>query len=118
MLREIEIIELLVRQIAEVEAERDVIEPEPQRHDGPIALLARLKAIVDRALADRIKRLRNGGQIDRYHHQELGVNSRLDEIQAAILHERLSRLGGWTKRRREIAGGLRRGLRADRAGAA
>src|SRR6202030_3939004 len=35
----------------------------------------------DRALAERIKRLRNGGQRDRYHHEEAGVNSRLDEIQ-------------------------------------
>ena len=37
----------------------------------------------DRALADRVKRLRNGGQTDRYHHEEPGVNSRLDEMQAA-----------------------------------
>ena len=36
----------------------------------------------DRALADKLKRLRNGGQIDRYHHLEFGVNSRLDEMQA------------------------------------
>ena len=42
-----------------------------------------------RALADRVRRLRNGGQTDRYHHQELGVNSRLDEMQAAILRARL-----------------------------
>jgi len=45
----------------------------------------------DRALADRIKRLRNGGQVDRYHHQEPGINSRLDEIQAAVLRARRSR---------------------------
>ena len=38
-----------------------------------------------RALAARLKRLRNGGQTDRYHHGESGVNTRLDEIQAAIL---------------------------------
>ena len=57
----------------------------------------------DRALADRIKRLRNGGQTDRYHHQELGMNSRLDEIQAAVLRARLPRLQAWTARRREIA---------------
>ena len=42
-----------------------------------------------RALADRVRRLRNGGQTDRYHHQEPGVNSRLDEMQAAILRARL-----------------------------
>src|SRR5204863_9710612 len=39
----------------------------------------------DFALAARIKRLRNGGQTDRYHHVELGYNSRLDEMQAAVL---------------------------------
>ena len=57
----------------------------------------------DRALAERITRLRNGGQTDRYHHQELGVNSRLDELQAAVLEARLPRLQAWTARRREIA---------------
>jgi dTDP-4-amino-4,6-dideoxygalactose transaminase len=45
----------------------------------------------DRALADRLKRLRNGGQTDRYHHQEPGINSRLDDLQAAILRARLPR---------------------------
>jgi dTDP-4-amino-4,6-dideoxygalactose transaminase len=57
----------------------------------------------DRALADRVKRLRNGGQTDRYHHQDLGQNSRLDELQAAVLRARLPRLHAWTVRRREIA---------------
>ena len=57
----------------------------------------------DRALADRVKRLRNGGQTDRYHHQEAGINSRLDEMQAAILRVRLPRLRGWTDRRRALA---------------
>ena len=57
----------------------------------------------DRALADRVKRLRNGGQTDRYHHQEPGINSRLDDIQAAVLRARLPRLQGWTERRRALA---------------
>ncbi len=57
----------------------------------------------DRALADRVKRLRNGGQTDRYHHQEPGINSRLDDMQAAILRARLPRLRGWTDRRRALA---------------
>jgi dTDP-4-amino-4,6-dideoxygalactose transaminase len=57
----------------------------------------------DPALAERIRRLRNGGQTDRYHHQEAGVNSRLDELQAAILGARLPSLGKWTDRRRELA---------------
>src|SRR5437867_3260329 len=62
----------------------------------------------DRALADRIKRLRNGGQTDRYHHLDAGVNSRLDEIQAAVLRARLPRLGEWTERRRVLAARYRR----------
>jgi len=57
----------------------------------------------DGALADRVARLRNGGQTDRYHHQEPGINSRLDEIQAAILRARLPRVRGWTERRRALA---------------
>src|SRR5205807_7159719 len=57
----------------------------------------------DRALAERIKRLRNGGQSDRYHHQEFGVNSRLDEMQAALLRARLPWLRGWTSQRRALA---------------
>jgi dTDP-4-amino-4,6-dideoxygalactose transaminase len=57
----------------------------------------------DVALAARLKRLRNGGQTSRYHHQEAGANSRLDEIQAAVLRARLPYLAGWTDRRRTIA---------------
>jgi len=68
----------------------------------------------DSALAARIKRLRNGGQTSRYHHQEPGVNSRLDELQAAILRARLPFLGRWTDRRRAIARNYRRALRAAR----
>jgi dTDP-4-amino-4,6-dideoxygalactose transaminase len=62
----------------------------------------------DAALAERIKRLRNGGQSDRYHHQEPGVNSRLDELQAAILRARLPFLSGWTRHRRALAADYRR----------
>jgi dTDP-4-amino-4,6-dideoxygalactose transaminase len=69
----------------------------------------------DAALAARIKRLRNGGQTDRYHHEEPGVNSRLDELQAAILRARLPRLGPWTERRRTLASRYRRVL-ADASG--
>ena len=57
----------------------------------------------DAQLAARVKRLRNGGQTSRYHHQEAGVNTRLDEMQAAILRARLRYLRGWTDRRRSIA---------------
>ena len=64
----------------------------------------------DATLADRIRRLRNGGQLGRYDHDQLGVNSRLDEIQAAVLRARLPRLKAWTSRRRELAGRYRVGL--------
>jgi dTDP-4-amino-4,6-dideoxygalactose transaminase len=57
----------------------------------------------DEALAARIRRLRNGGQTSRYHHAEAGINSRLDEMQAAILRARLPHLAGWTARRRALA---------------
>jgi dTDP-4-amino-4,6-dideoxygalactose transaminase len=64
----------------------------------------------DQALAARVRRLRNGGQRDRYHHVEAGVNSRLDELQAAVLRARLPLLPAWTARRRQLAAGYRRQL--------
>jgi dTDP-4-amino-4,6-dideoxygalactose transaminase len=64
----------------------------------------------DTTLAERIKRLRNGGQTSRYHHQEAGANSRLDEMQAAILRVRLPLLSTWTERRRALAATYRREL--------
>jgi dTDP-4-amino-4,6-dideoxygalactose transaminase len=64
----------------------------------------------DAILAARLKRLRNGGQSDRYHHQEAGINSRLDDLQAAVLRARLPRLRGWTERRRVLAARYRQQL--------
>jgi dTDP-4-amino-4,6-dideoxygalactose transaminase len=64
----------------------------------------------DAALATRLKRLRNGGQTDRYHHLEFGVNTRLDEMQAAVLRARLPLLHGWTIRRRALASRYRAAL--------
>ena len=66
----------------------------------------------DAGLATRAKRLRNGGQTDKYRHEEFGVNSRLDEMQAAILRARLPRLHSWTARRRELGRHYREALRA------
>jgi dTDP-4-amino-4,6-dideoxygalactose transaminase len=57
----------------------------------------------DEAIATRLRRLRNGGQESRYRHVEPGVNSRLDELQAAILRARLPFLSDWTARRRQLA---------------
>jgi dTDP-4-amino-4,6-dideoxygalactose transaminase len=54
----------------------------------------------DAGFASRVRLLRNGGQTDRYHHVEPGVNSRLDEIQAAILRARLPMLPARTAARR------------------
>jgi dTDP-4-amino-4,6-dideoxygalactose transaminase len=64
----------------------------------------------DPTLAERAARLRNYGQSVRYHHPELGMNSRLDEMQAAILGARLNWLAAYTQRRREIAATYRAGL--------
>jgi dTDP-4-amino-4,6-dideoxygalactose transaminase len=64
----------------------------------------------DADLARTIRLLRNGGQTDRYHHLVAGVNSRLDEMQAAILRARLPFLRGWTERRRALAARYRAAL--------
>ncbi len=57
----------------------------------------------DAALAETVRALRNGGQVGRYNHVLLGVNSRLDELQAAILGVKLRHLEAWNKRRGELA---------------
>ena len=64
----------------------------------------------DDAVATRVRELRNGGQRARYEHLRLGMNSRLDELQAAILRVKLRRLEAWVQRRREIAAIYREGL--------
>jgi len=63
-------------------------------------------AVVTRSatIATRISQLRNYGQSERYVHPLAGMNSRLDELQAALLSERLKWLPEFTRRRREIAG--------------
>lgn len=53
--------------------------------------------------AQQIKYYRNYGQTERYYHKVKGFNSRLDEMQAAILSVKLHHLSKWTGRRREIA---------------
>lgn len=57
----------------------------------------------DEETAGRLKRLRNYGEERRYYHATKGINSRLDEIQAAILRVKLVHLERWNARRREIA---------------
>lgn len=53
--------------------------------------------------AARLRKLRNGGQADRYHHELPGMNSRLDEMHAAILRAKLAHLDLWSRRRRDLA---------------
>jgi dTDP-4-amino-4,6-dideoxygalactose transaminase len=65
----------------------------------------------DPELGVRLRRLRNGGQSDRYRHEGPGINSRLDEIQAAILRVKLRHLAAWTTRRRHLAEIYREELR-------
>jgi dTDP-4-amino-4,6-dideoxygalactose transaminase len=64
----------------------------------------------DAGLAERLRMLRNGGQRSRYDHVLRGINSRLDELQAAILRVRLRHLPEETERRRAIAHRYVRGL--------
>jgi dTDP-4-amino-4,6-dideoxygalactose transaminase len=64
----------------------------------------------DPQLAAKACRLRNYGQSVRYHHPELGMNSRLDELQSAILSARLRWLLPFTVRRRQIAGWYRQNI--------
>jgi dTDP-4-amino-4,6-dideoxygalactose transaminase len=57
----------------------------------------------DAALAARLRRLRNYGSDQKYVHREQGANSRLDELQAAILGVRLAQLDEWNVRRAGVA---------------
>ncbi|MBZ0106135.1 MAG: DegT/DnrJ/EryC1/StrS family aminotransferase [Sulfuricella denitrificans] len=54
-------------------------------------------------LAARIRMLRNYGTRVKYRSEELGVNSRLDELQAALLRVRLKSLDSWNQRRQSVA---------------
>jgi dTDP-4-amino-4,6-dideoxygalactose transaminase len=62
-------------------------------------------------IAQKAQTIRNYGQSQRYHHPELGLNSRLDELQAAILSTRLNWLEAFTLRRQEIAYAYHNGIR-------
>jgi len=57
----------------------------------------------DPNLAERVALLRDHGSRRRYNHEILGTNSRLDELQAAVLRVKLRHLAQWNERRREIA---------------
>ena len=55
-------------------------------------------------LAKRLRKIRVHGSEKRYYHDEIGYNSRLDEIQAAVLRIKLRHLDKWNAKRREAAG--------------
>ncbi|MEO5600409.1 MAG: DegT/DnrJ/EryC1/StrS family aminotransferase [Cyclobacteriaceae bacterium] len=57
----------------------------------------------DKALAEKIKMIANHGQRIKYHHDIIGVNSRLDTLQAAILKVKLNHLSGYSNSRNEVA---------------
>jgi dTDP-4-amino-4,6-dideoxygalactose transaminase len=57
----------------------------------------------DEALATRLKRLRLHGGAREYHHEEVGTNSRLDTLQAAVLKAKLPFLARWSEGRRQRA---------------
>ena len=64
----------------------------------------------DAARLERVHRLANHGQTERYHHVEIGTNSRLDALQAAVLNLRLATLDEDNARRRRLAALYRDGL--------
>jgi dTDP-4-amino-4,6-dideoxygalactose transaminase len=66
----------------------------------------------DPALAKHVRLLRDHGSRARYDHAALGTNSRLDELQAAVLRVKLRHLDRWTQARRGHAASYREALRA------
>jgi dTDP-4-amino-4,6-dideoxygalactose transaminase len=57
----------------------------------------------DEAVARRVRKLRDHGRIDKYRHDELGTNARLDTLQAAVLSAKLPHLERWNDLRRRHA---------------
>lgn len=57
----------------------------------------------DEAIFNRLMRLRTHGSVQTYFHEEVGYNSRLDALQAAVLLAKLPHLASWSARRRENA---------------
>jgi dTDP-4-amino-4,6-dideoxygalactose transaminase len=68
----------------------------------------------DARLAERIARLRDHGRITKYEHAEVGCNSRLDTIQAAVLRVKLRYIDDWNRQRQTAAGWYSRALAETR----
>lgn len=64
----------------------------------------------DPGLAARLRALRNHGSSQPYHHETLGLNSRLDELQAAVLRVKLPHVAEWNEKRRQAASRYTEGL--------
>jgi len=64
----------------------------------------------DDALAEKLRSLRNYGSKVKYHHEEKGVNSRLDSVQAAVLNVKLAHIDSWNAGRRKAAAAYSAGL--------
>ena len=60
-------------------------------------------ATSNKTLADRVRILRDHGQSKKYVHEQMGINSRLDELQAAFLSVKLKYVDAWNRKRREHA---------------
>ena len=57
----------------------------------------------DAGLAQKVRVLRNYGSQQKYHNEVVGYNSRLDELQAALLRVKLPELPEWTRQRQQVA---------------
>lgn len=64
----------------------------------------------DPELGEKIRKIANHGQNKRYHHSHIGVNSRLDSLQAGILSAKLERFDDFNERRRALAQAFQSGL--------
>jgi dTDP-4-amino-4,6-dideoxygalactose transaminase len=67
----------------------------------------------DAGFAARLRMIRNYGMVDKDHFETNGMNSRLDELQAAVLRTKLPLLDIWNERRRAIAARYQSELRSD-----